>query len=71
MATNAEHKDYSISMHLPEADIVLMENRLLCMGLEGFAEFTAALSAPAAPVPEMVALTKCPAPWEPGYVARR
>jgi uncharacterized protein (DUF1778 family) len=52
------------------AEDVLMENRLIRMSPEGFAAFMAALSAPAAPVPEMVELTKRPAPWEPGYVAK-
>jgi uncharacterized protein (DUF1778 family) len=53
------------------AEDVLMENRLLRMGPEGFAEFMAALSAPSAAVPEMVELAKRPAPWEPGYEAKR
>ena len=53
------------------AEDVLMENRLLRMGPEGFAEFIAALSAPSAPVPEMVELAKRSAPWEPGYDAKR
>jgi uncharacterized protein (DUF1778 family) len=52
------------------AEDVLMENRLIRMGDEGFAEFMAALSAPAAPVPELVELMKRPAPWEPGHVPR-
>ncbi len=49
------------------AEDVLMENRLIRMSAEGFAEFSAILSRPAAPVPEMVDLVKRPAPWEPGY----
>lgn len=53
------------------AEDVLMENRLIRMSSEGFAEFMASLSVPAAPVPEMVELVKRPAPWEPGYVAKR
>ncbi|MBN8897470.1 MAG: hypothetical protein J0H35_04665 [Rhodospirillales bacterium] len=36
-----------------------------------FADFMDVLSRPAAPVPEMVELAKRPAPWEPGYVAKR
>lgn len=52
------------------AEDVLMENRLIRMSLEGFAEFMAALSVPAVPVPEMAELAKRPAPWEPGYVSR-
>jgi uncharacterized protein (DUF1778 family) len=47
------------------AEDVLMENRLIRMSQSGFAEFMAALSAPAAPVPEIVELAKRPAPWEP------
>lgn len=53
------------------AEEVLMDNRLIRMSPEGFAEFMEVLSAPAAPVPEMVELAKRPAPWEPGYVAKR
>jgi uncharacterized protein (DUF1778 family) len=53
------------------AEDVLMENRLIRMSSEGFSEFMSALAAPAAPVPEMVELTKRPAPWEPGYERKR
>lgn len=53
------------------AEEVLMDNRLIRMSPEGFADFMEVLSAPAAPVPEMVELAKRPAPWEPGYVAKR
>jgi len=49
------------------AEDVLLEHRLIRMSPEGFAAFMAALSAPAAPVPEMVELAGRPAPWEPGY----
>lgn len=52
------------------AEDVLMENRLIRMSAEGFAEFMAALSAPATSVPEMVELEKRSAPWEPDYVAK-
>lgn len=34
------------------------------MSPEGFADFLAALDAPAAPVPEIVELLRRPAPWE-------
>lgn len=53
------------------AEDVLMENRLIRMSPEGFAEFMAVLSGPEAPVPEIVELAKRPAPWEQGYVAKR
>jgi uncharacterized protein (DUF1778 family) len=53
------------------AEDVLMNNRLIRMGPEGFAEFMSALSGPATPVPEMIELVARPAPWEPGYAARR
>jgi uncharacterized protein (DUF1778 family) len=52
------------------AEDVLMENRLIRMSPQGFADFMAVLSGPATSVPEMVSLAKHPAPWEPGYVAR-
>ena len=52
------------------AEDVLMENRLIRMSPEGFADFMAVLSGPAASVPEMVDLAKRPAPWEPGYATK-
>src|SRR5271157_538219 len=52
------------------AEDVLMENRLIRMSAEGFNEFMAILSAPAAVVPEMAELAKRPAPWEHGYIAK-
>jgi len=52
------------------AEDVLMENRLIRMSPEGFADFMAVLSGPAASAPEMVDLAKRPAPWEPGYVTK-
>jgi uncharacterized protein (DUF1778 family) len=53
------------------AEEVLMENRPIRMSVEGFADFMAALTAPTAPVPEMVELIRRPAPWEAGYVVKR
>ncbi|TPW26569.1 DUF1778 domain-containing protein [Martelella alba] len=53
------------------AEEVVMENRLIRMSPEGFADFMDVLSRPAAPVSEMVDLAKRHAPWEPGYVAKR
>ena len=49
------------------AEDVLMENRLIRMSHEGFADFMAILSGPVTSVPEMVDLAKRPAPWDPGY----
>ncbi|MBZ9762020.1 DUF1778 domain-containing protein [Mesorhizobium sp. CA8] len=53
------------------AEDVLMDNRLVRMSPEGFAEFMEVLSAPAAPVPDMVELAKRPAPWEAGCTRKR
>lgn len=53
------------------AEEVVMENRLIRMSPEGFADFMKVLSRPAAAVPEIVELAERPAPWEPGYVAKR
>ncbi|WP_428977745.1 DUF1778 domain-containing protein [Rhodoligotrophos defluvii] len=53
------------------AEEVVMEQGLIRMSPEGFAEFMDVLARPAAPVPEMVEVLKRPAPWEPGYVAGR
>lgn len=49
------------------AEEVLLENLPPRMSPEGFAAFVATLSAPPAPVPEMVDVLRRPAPWEPGY----
>ncbi|MCW2275508.1 DUF1778 domain-containing protein [Rhodoblastus acidophilus] len=49
------------------AETALLENRVIRMSEEGFADFLAALSAPPTPPPEMVEVVKRPAPWEPGY----
>lgn len=46
------------------AEDALMEAGLIRMSQEGFAEFMAVLSAPAAPVAPMVEVVKRPAPWE-------
>ncbi|QRM32333.1 DUF1778 domain-containing protein [Microvirga sp. VF16] len=53
------------------AEDVVMEQGLVRMSPEVFADFMEVLSRPAAPVPEMVELAKRPAPWEPGYVAKQ
>lgn len=53
------------------AEELIMEQSLIRLSPEGFAEFMEALSTPAAPVPEMVDLARRPAPWEPGYAAKR
>ncbi len=46
------------------AEEVLMESTLVRMSAEGFDAFMQAVSAPAAPVPEMVASLRRKAPWE-------
>lgn len=46
------------------AEEVLMETALVRMTPEGFADFMAALSAPAEPVPAMVEVLRRPAPWD-------
>ena len=53
------------------AEEVVMEQSFIRMSPEGFAGFMEVLSAPAAPVPEMVELSRRPAPWEAGYEAKR
>jgi uncharacterized protein (DUF1778 family) len=53
------------------AEDVLMEHRLIRMSPEGFADFMAVLAEPPAPVPELVAVARRPAPWEPGYSPKR
>ena len=46
------------------AEEVLMESTLVRMSPEGFDAFIQAVSAPAAPVPEMVEALRRKAPWE-------
>jgi uncharacterized protein (DUF1778 family) len=46
------------------AEDVLTESRLIRLSPTGFEDFMAVLSAPAAPVPQMVELARRPAPWE-------
>ena len=52
------------------AEEVLMESTLVRMSPEGFEAFIQAVSASAAPVPEMVASLRRKAPWEKGTVKR-
>lgn len=47
------------------AEDVLMETSPIRMSPAGFDAFLEVLSAPAAPVPQMVELLRRPAPWEP------
>ena len=46
------------------AEEALMENAVVRMSEAGFADFVAALEAPARPVPELVELLRRRAPWE-------
>jgi uncharacterized protein (DUF1778 family) len=48
------------------AEEVVMETALVRMSHKGFNAFMAAIAAPAAAVPEMVALLKRKAPWQAG-----
>ena len=52
------------------AEEVLMESALLRMSTEGFDAFVQAISAPAAPVPEMVESLRRAAPWEKAAATR-
>ncbi len=62
--------DFVRDAALRAAKEVLMDNPLICMSPEGFADFMEILSTPAVPVPEMAEVVKRSAPWEPGYVRR-
>jgi len=53
------------------AEEVLMETAPIRISPAGFKAFTAALSRPATPVPEMVELFRCAAPWETGGSNKR
>jgi uncharacterized protein (DUF1778 family) len=63
--------DFVREAALRAAEEVLMENALIRMSPDGFGAFMKALSAPAAPVPEMVELVRRVAPWERDTKARR
>ncbi len=52
------------------AEAVVMEQRLIRMTPQGFADFLNVLAQPAGPVPEMVELLKRAAPWDSGYSER-
>jgi uncharacterized protein (DUF1778 family) len=53
------------------AEEVVMEQGLIRMSPEGFADFMDILSRPPTIVPEMMDVLERPAPWEPGYLAKR
>ena len=48
------------------AEEVLMENVVIRMSPAGFDAFVSALESPPTPVPQLVEVIKCPAPWEQG-----
>lgn len=52
------------------AENVVMENRMIRMSPEGFADFLAVLAEPARPISELVEVRKRSAPWEAGYKAK-
>ena len=49
------------------AEEALMEQQMIRMTHEGFAEFMALTAAPAEAVPELVDVLRRPAPWEAGH----
>lgn len=49
------------------AESALLEQRLVRMSQEGFAEFLDVLAQPAEAVPELVEVLRRPAPWEAGH----
>ncbi|ANV23762.1 type II toxin-antitoxin system TacA family antitoxin [Pannonibacter sp. Q-1] len=53
------------------AEEVVMEQGLIRMSPEGFADFMEILSRPPTIVPEMMEVLKRPAPWEPGFEPKR
>ena len=53
------------------AEEVVMEQGLIRMSPEGFADFMEILSRQPTIVPEMMEVLQRPAPWEPGYVTKR
>jgi uncharacterized protein (DUF1778 family) len=53
------------------AEEVVMEQGLIRMSPEGFADFMEILAQPPVVVPEMSEVLKRPAPWEAGYEPKR
>jgi uncharacterized protein (DUF1778 family) len=53
------------------AEEIVMEQGLIRMSPEGFADFMEILSHPPTIVPEIVDVLKRPAPWESGYEPKR
>jgi uncharacterized protein (DUF1778 family) len=52
------------------AEDAVMEQQLVCMTEDGFAEFMALMAAPVEVAPELVEVLRRPAPWEAGYRAK-
>ena len=52
------------------AEEAVMEQQLIRMTEDGFADFMAVMAAPAEAVPELVEVLRRPAPWEAGYEAK-
>jgi uncharacterized protein (DUF1778 family) len=53
------------------AEDVVMEQGLIRMRPESFADFIEILARPPTIVPESMEVLRRPVPWEPGYVAKR
>ena len=56
--------DFVLDAAVWAAEEVMLEQTLVRMSERGFAEFMAAMTAPATPVPELVELFGREAPWE-------
>jgi len=69
--TGRARTDFVREAALRAAEEIIVESRLIHMSGNGFADFLNILERPKAPVPDMVELTKRPAPWEPGYKAKQ
>lgn len=52
------------------AEEAVIEQQLIRMTEDGFADFMAVMAAPAEAVPELVEVLRRPAPWEAGYGAK-
>ena len=52
------------------AEEAVMEQQLIRMTEDGFADFMALMTAPVEVVPELVEVLRRPAPWEAGYQAK-
>ncbi|WP_372015377.1 hypothetical protein [Tistrella mobilis] len=66
-----DHKDFLMLANPLVTQDSALDRGMIGMTPDSLADFLAALSRPAEPVADMAELLRRPAPWEPGYLAKR